>query len=54
MATLDSCTCDAIRDKLPHPLKGLADLAYNYWWSWNRRATKLWERIDPELLHEPL
>ena len=52
MATLDSCTCDAIRDKLPHPLKGLADLAYNYWWSWNRRATKLWERIDPELWTE--
>ena len=52
MAKLDTCTCDTIREKLPHPLKGLADLAYNYWWSWNRRATKLWERIDPELWRE--
>ncbi|KUH31661.1 alpha-glucan phosphorylase [Thermococcus celericrescens] len=52
MAELDTCTCDTIREKLPHPLKGLADLAYNYWWSWNRRATKLWERIDPELWRE--
>ncbi|ASJ08788.1 alpha-glucan phosphorylase [Thermococcus siculi] len=52
MAEVDTCTCDTIREKLPHPLKGLADLAYNYWWSWNRRATKLWERIDPELWRE--
>ncbi len=41
-------TQDVIREKLPpHPLKDLAELAYNYWWSWNRRATKLWEYIDP-------
>ncbi|ASJ12016.1 maltodextrin phosphorylase [Thermococcus thioreducens] len=45
-------TQDVIREKLPHPLKDLAELAYNYWWSWNRRATKLWEYIDPELWQE--
>lgn len=39
---------DLIREKLPNPIKDLADLAYNYWWSWNRRATRLWEYIDPE------
>ncbi|WP_297501848.1 maltodextrin phosphorylase [Thermococcus sp.] len=41
-----------IRRKLPFPLAGLAELAYNYWWSWNRRATKLWEHIDPDLWSE--
>ncbi|AIU69882.1 alpha-glucan phosphorylase [Thermococcus eurythermalis] len=48
MAKIDTCTQDSIRKKLPYPLGGLADLAYNYWWSWNRRASKLWEHIDPE------
>ena len=52
MAESLRCTQDEIRKKLPYSLKGLADLAYNYWWSWNRRATKLWERIDPELWRE--
>ncbi|ASJ10079.1 alpha-glucan phosphorylase [Thermococcus sp. P6] len=45
-------TEDVIREKLPYPLRDLAELAYNYWWSWNRRATKLWEYIDPELWAE--
>ncbi len=40
---------EAIGSKLPYPLKGLSVLAYNYWWSWNRRARKLWSMIDPEL-----
>jgi len=48
MVRVDECTHELIREKLPGPLRGLADLAYNYWWSWNRRATKLWEKIDPE------
>jgi len=48
MAKVDTCTQDLIREKLPYPLGELTDLAYNYWWSWNRRATKLWEYIDPE------
>ncbi|WP_457751293.1 maltodextrin phosphorylase [Thermococcus sp.] len=48
MTQTDESVCEEIRKKLPHPLKELAELAYNYWWSWNRRATKLWERIDSE------
>ena len=52
MVEIDTCTQDVIREKLPHPLKDLAELAYNYWWSWNRRATRLWEYIDPELWRE--
>ena len=48
MVETDTWVYDAIKRKLPHPLRGLADLAYNYWWSWNRRATKLWEYMDPE------
>ncbi|WP_457741413.1 maltodextrin phosphorylase [Thermococcus sp.] len=48
MVRVDECTYELIREKLPGPLRGLADLAYNYWWSWNRRATKLWEKIDPD------
>ncbi|ACJ15676.1 maltodextrin phosphorylase [Thermococcus onnurineus NA1] len=47
MADVETPTHDLIREKLPHPIKDLADLAYNYWWSWNRRATRLWEYIDP-------
>ena len=39
---------ELIREKLPYPIRELVDLAYNYWWSWNRRATRLWEYIDPE------
>ena len=37
-----------IKSKLPENLEGLLDLGYNYWWNWNRRATKLWEKINPE------
>ncbi|WP_048149170.1 maltodextrin phosphorylase [Palaeococcus ferrophilus] len=37
-----------IESKLPGNIEGLLELAYNYWWSWNRRATRLWEKIDPE------
>ncbi|WP_297495553.1 maltodextrin phosphorylase [Thermococcus sp.] len=48
MVRVDNCLCEAIRKRLPSPLRGLVDLAYNYWWSWNRRATKLWKKIDPE------
>ncbi|WP_297488079.1 maltodextrin phosphorylase [Thermococcus sp.] len=40
-------TEDAIKRKLPYPMKDLVRIAYNYWWSWNRRATKMWEYIDP-------
>ncbi|MEB3337279.1 MAG: alpha-glucan family phosphorylase [Leptolyngbyaceae bacterium] len=34
--------------KLPLPLKRLADLAYNYWWSWTNGHTSLFQIINPE------
>ena len=34
---------------LPRPLMRLADLAYNMWWTWNRDARQLFQRIDPNL-----
>ena len=34
---------------LPGPLHRLIDLAYNMWWSWNRPARQLFERIEPDL-----
>lgn len=35
--------------KLPTPLKRLADLAYNYWWSWTPERISLFQSIEPEL-----
>lgn len=32
---------------LPEPLKGLGELAYNLWWSWNPEAQQLFEQICP-------
>jgi len=37
-----------IEKRLPENIKGLAKLAYNYWWSWNHKATKMWMLIDEE------
>ena len=37
-----------LRRKLPFPLRGLADLAYNYWWSWSSNSTALFRDIDPQ------
>ncbi|WP_456450966.1 maltodextrin phosphorylase [Palaeococcus sp. (in: euryarchaeotes)] len=37
-----------IESKLPENLKGLAELAYNYWWTWSRTAMRLWEVVDKE------
>ncbi len=43
---------------LPPPLASLRELAYNYWWSWDRDAQDLFARIDPDLWervhHNPL
>ncbi len=33
--------------KLPFPLKRLADLAYNYWWSWTGDRISIFRNIDP-------
>ena len=32
--------------ELPREVKGLYDLAYNLWWTWNPRARELWSAID--------
>jgi starch phosphorylase len=37
-----------LRQKLPAPLERLADLAYNYWWSWSGDRTALFQNIDPQ------
>lgn len=34
---------------LPEPIKGLRELAYNLWWTWNPSAQDLWEEISPAL-----
>jgi starch phosphorylase len=43
---------------LPEPLKGLADIAMNLAWSWNRDAHDMFERIDSTLwsavAHDPV
>lgn len=43
--------------ELPHELRGLYDLAYNLWWTWNPRARELFSAIDGRawsLYHNPL
>jgi starch phosphorylase len=37
-----------LSEKLPFPLKRLADMAYNYWWSWSSDRHSLFQTIDPE------
>ena len=34
--------------ELPPALERLRDLAYDYWWSWSPRASRLFSRIDPD------
>lgn len=38
---------EILRSRLPESLHRLADLAYNYWWSWQPEAVSLFESIDP-------
>ncbi len=42
-------TPDALVAPLAGALAPLAELAYNLWWTWNRRARALFEGIDPAL-----
>ncbi len=37
-----------LSEKLPFPLRRLADLAYNYWWSWSGDRLSLFQTIDPQ------
>jgi glycogen phosphorylase len=41
-------SADKLRAKLPLPLKPLADLAYNYWWSWTADRLSLFQSINPD------
>ncbi|MCG8365647.1 MAG: alpha-glucan family phosphorylase [Pseudanabaenales cyanobacterium] len=34
---------------MPQPLRYLADLAYNYWWSWTTERLSLFSIIDPNI-----
>jgi starch phosphorylase len=38
---------DALRSRLPQPLAPLADLAYNYRWSWTPGGPELLSSVDP-------
>jgi starch phosphorylase len=38
-----------LKAKLPTPLTRLADLAYNYWWSWTEDRVSLFSTIDPAI-----
>lgn len=38
-----------LKAKLPSPLRRLADLAYNYWWSWTPERVSLFSTIEPTI-----
>ncbi len=38
---------EKLRLRLPTSLHRLADLAYNYWWSWHSEAVALFSTLDP-------
>ena len=38
-----------LKNKLPSPLRRLADLAYNYWWSWTPDRISLFSTIEPTI-----
>ncbi|MBW4522862.1 MAG: alpha-glucan family phosphorylase [Scytolyngbya sp. HA4215-MV1] len=40
---------DKLREKLPVSLKRLADLAYNYWWSWTPERLSLFQTVNPDI-----
>jgi glycogen phosphorylase len=42
---------DQLRARLPVSLRRLADLAYNYWWSWTSDRISLFQSIDPQEWH---
>ncbi len=44
-------TVEQLRARLPLPLKRLADLAYNYWWSWTSDRISVFRNIDPDAWH---
>ena len=38
----------ALRSRLPEPLAPLADIAYNYRWSWTPGGPELFASVDPK------
>ncbi len=38
----------SVRSKLPDKIKQLHELSHNLWWTWNYKASDLFEAIDPE------
>ena len=45
----DTNAISQLSDRLPKPVRPLADLAYNYWWSWTSERVSLFRSIDPDL-----
>lgn len=41
-----------IEPSIPEKLKGLQDMSRNLWWSWNYKASEMFESINPELWRE--
>ena len=43
---------------LPEKIKGLRELAYNFWWSWHEEAKALFQKIEPilweQVQHNPV
>ena len=39
---------EILKEKLPITLKPLAEIAYNYWWSWTSERLSLFRNIDPD------
>ncbi len=39
---------ETLADRLPEPIRPLAGLAFNYWWSWQPGGDDLWRSIDSE------
>ncbi len=39
---------ETLAEQLPEPLRPLAQLAFNYWWSWQPDGPDFWRSIDPE------
>mgnify|MGYP000219628540 CR=1 FL=1 len=38
-----------IQSDIPEKIKGIKEIAYNYWWSWNYEALELFNSLEPEL-----
>jgi glycogen phosphorylase len=39
---------ERLRAKLPYPLDELADLAFNFWWSWSPEQVSIFRSFNPE------